>query len=702
MSDLITLNEHWDSWGVPSTLKVPGENKLMLQGIYPFEPPKPPADEKEIFFHQFKKEDQFWRRVGPPANWKDLTPLKKEKWMREETMRCFGTGAWIMVLGEAIWIPPSFWFLLNWFYTKVGYLSFRFSQLLEEYFEVFCETDPWCIGTFRFKKRRDGLTTRRMARTLWKALQTKDGWFGMQSKTGKDAKTVCWSTLMRGFRRLPLFFLPEMGGMTDPKTMLEFKKPSERITRANRDDLFNNADIFRDSEADDDLNTTLDWRDTVSDAYDGQQTVEITLDEFAKWKKASALDALYTCKRCCLLDGVRVGWIHSITSPPEKDGPELVDCEAVWNESNYDEVKDSGTWQIYRWFTSALDSYAGAIDQYGYCDRNKAEIAIRKEREAAPQRKKKAIMRQTVMTVEEIFEATDTNVFITAPEIKKWKKYLEGITYRDEDRKQLKYVYGNFIWRDGLEFEEVDFVPSENQDDFSFTGRWAIMNYPAVNSASNQWLTKLSKGQLLKYPPLDSEHVIGIDPYDFKRVDSDQASLGAAVIGKCFDFLGNGDINGIDALYNFRPPDPDMFYMDLLKGAIFYGAWANSESRNMKIFDAWEEWGYFEWFLPKDISNPKKRHIKGSPTTNPMIQEICSLIEAFTAVLLNKIWHEAIPADFLNFDPGLTKKSNITMAFGHMLIGFAKRRRLYRKKRKMSSDVQRELAEAIGECLFGV
>src|SRR5262249_18606062 len=154
----------------------------------------------------------------------------------------------------------------------------------------------------RFKKRRDGLTTRRMARKCWKAIQTEEGWFGMQSKTGTDVRDVCWRALMRGYNRLPLFFLPEQSGMSDPQKKLEFKKPSIRLTRTNREQVLG-MDVFRENMFDDELNTTIDWRDTTSDAYDGQQTNEVDLDEFTKWKKADPMEAAYTYIQSCTLDG---------------------------------------------------------------------------------------------------------------------------------------------------------------------------------------------------------------------------------------------------------------------------------------------------------------------------------------------------------------------------------------------------------------
>lgn len=683
-----------------NTYTLPGGRILLLQDTYPFELPELPHSEKHIFNYDKQPSEQVWQRQGPPRNWDDLSASKKEDWIEAETRRCFDTGAHIYINGLPIWIPPAYWFTLNWWYTKVGYLDFRVSQLLEEYFEIFCERDRWCIGTFTFKKRRDGKTTRRMARKVWKAIQTQNGWFGLQSKTGKDAKSVCWKILMRGWGRLPTFFIPEVSGMTDPKTLLELKKPSERITSSNRHHLFE-TDIFRQKIDDDDLNTTLDWRDTVADAYDGQQADEIDLDEFGKWVKASALEAAYTYIQSCTLDGVKVGMIHCYTSPPEKDNAGLKECQEMWDGADYKKIKDLQAFKFYRWLTSSLDSYAGAIDKFGYCDRDKADKMIVAARNAAPASKKKAIVRQTCRSIDEIFESIENDVFITAPEIRTRLNYLKVIEYKDPASKDRKYIYGNFEWVDGIEFGEVQFKPSENQEDFSWTGRWAIIYQPTRGGSGNTWREKMIKGKMCKLPPMDSEFVLGVDPYDFRRTDSAKPSNGAGVIGKCFNFFGNPRIDSIDALYNFRPKDPAVFYADQLKAAIYYGAWINGESRNMKIFDYIEDAGYFEYCLPKDVTNPAKKDIKGTPTTTNTIQEICSLTEALTATALNEVWHEAIAEDWLDFDPNVTKKSNITMAIGHMLIGFSKRRKVHRTERKpLPQQLANQYASALRDAFL--
>lgn len=668
---------------------------LMLQGIYPFQLPEVPTDKSLILNFDKPIEEQYWQRLGPPKDWNNLNLKQRQAWIELESERCFITGVWIMIKGKPVWLTPFFYWFLQWWYTTDGYFQFRKFQLLEEYFEVFCEEDRWCVGTLRFKKRRDGLTTRRMARTIWKAIQTRNGWFGMQSKTGKDVKETCWHILMTGFEKLPAIFLPTMSGNTDPKTKLQFKKPSERITKSNQEDLFS-SDLFRQEEDSDSLNTMVDWRDTTADAYDGQRLAEITIDEFDKWVKASSIDAIYTYIKSCTLDGIKVGMIHAISSPSERNTKQHNESIEMWEACDYTKIKDEPTFKIYRWFTSALDSYAGAIDKYGDCDRAIAKQMILAERNAAPERKRKQVIRQTPMYIDEIIDSVENDVFMCAPEIKTRRKFLQTIDYKDDQKTDRKYIFCNADWKDGIPDTTVIWRPSENQEDFSWTGRFCMSRSPkAYNEIAVR--TKMVNGKEIKIMPQESENVLGVDPFDFRRTDSDRPSTGAGMLGQCFDFYNEGGVGDIMLLYDYRPRDPNVFYEDMIKAAVAYQAFINPESRNMKFVDYAEDRGYFDWILPKDMSKKKKKNIKGSPTTVNLIQEMCTLIETFLSTHLAQLWYEMVCEELILFDPENTKRFNKVMAMGHMLLGFAKRRRFHKKK-PMATEETMSLAASLRDC----
>lgn len=607
-----------------------------------------------------------------------------------------------------VWLPPDAYHYLNWWKLKDGkYPKFRWSQLKEYYFERFSESVDLCVGTVRFKKRRDGLTSRRMQRKVWKAIQTKNAWCGMQSKTGKDVTTVCWKTLMAGWKYMPSFYKPTQSGTTDPKTKLEFSEPAARITRSNKIDIIDFDDL--DAAI---LDTVIDWRDTVSDAYDGQELLDLTLDEFAKWIKASILDAIYTYIKCVYRDGEKVGHIHAISSPSEKNNKAHEESLELWNIADYLLNKDIDAPKFFRWFTPATQSYADprCMDIYGFCDEGRAYDLIMAERAAAPESKKQAVIRQTPITIDEIFSSVDDVIWTNAEEMQKRKIYLIGTKYKDAEQTEPKYLVGNYEWKDGIPDTDVIFRLAPNQEKITDRGRWMIPYQPTSELINKR---RVIEGmQRTEWAPTaESENVLGIDPYDYRRTDSKEPSKGAGVMGKCFDFFNDPPLKDIiTGLYLYRPKNPHEYYEDMIKWCVHDNAYANAEARNANIIDYFEDRGYFRYLLAKDVKNRKKQDIKGSPTTAPLIQEMCSLIDNhFSPPIaigeknnMDFMWLELLLEDVLKLNPDDTKKAHLAMALGQMFLGFSKRRMLNKKRSGVQNSVAEEMAEALRDNLWGL
>lgn len=672
------------------------DRSILIQDTYKLILPPEPQFESDILFHDKKKGDQYWRRPTTPKPWKEMNAKEKDKHIERESIRVFETGVDFMNNGEIVHLPPEAYFFWAYWKMETGFAGFRKCQLLEYYFERFCENDPWSIGGVGYKKRRDGRTHRRMCKTYWKAIQSENSWLGIQSKTGTDAKDVCFKKLKLGWRNLPKYFKPPISGTSDPKTRLEFTRPATRLTK-------NNVHTALDMDEDDDsLNTTIDFRDTTDDAYDGQQLLEVTLDEFAKWDKASSLNAAYTYIKSCTLDGRKVGHIWAVSSPAEKNNKAHKQAIEWWEACDYEKVKDKEGWKFHRIFTSAIDSYAEAIDKYGDCDQEKAYKAIIDERNNAPESKKLAVIRQNPITIDEVLGSTDDYVWSNTKNMRDRKVYLMGSRFKDVKQTSPKYIFGNYEWIDGMQDTQVVFKAAPKQEVFTDKGRFAISAQPLAERINIYGHKKsISRGSFF-LPPKNSEFILGIDPYDYRRTDSPNPSNAGAVMGKCFDFFGIGDKGDITGCYNWRPATPEMFYEDMIKWAVYNGAFMNIEARNKNIIDYIEDRGYFDFLLPKNIRDAGKEDIKGNPTTTNLIQEMCSLMDTFYGEDANlmRLYLDMLLEDSLLFDPGDTKKSNLTMAFGQMFLGFQKRYLLFKTKRNFNKSSKLEYSKAVVSNFF--
>jgi hypothetical protein len=676
---------------------------IWLNDIYPYWTPEEP-DEKKILFSNLPVEEQYWRRTPIPANWEGLSHKVKTKFIEQEVDRMFVTGVWFMSKGRKVYLPPDAYFYFNYWRMKDGeFPKFRFSQLREIYFENFAEAISNCIGTFGFKKRRDGRTTRRMCRKLWKAIQpkNKNSKLGMQSKTGKDAKDICWEILMAGYRGLPIWVKPDQSGSSDPKTQLEFSKPAQRLSRHNVRKVL--EDVSNDDQS---LNTTINWRDTVADAYDGDELLDYTCDEAAKWVKANVLRAFTTYTKCFWKDGVKVGHWHGISSPNEKNGKEHDRSVALWSmgdPSKHLAINQDGTftvlkksWFILRYFTSALDGYGGACDKYGDCDAVLAKEMIEEEIANADPDMRAELKRQLPMTIEEILMNIEDLIFMSGPEMLARKMILDDMEFRDKEKQTPKYVYYNLQWKNGVRFTEVEMKQSKNQEEFSATGKFCFQRVPPEHMR-NKILKKKKLGVDYYYLPDDSENVIGIDPYDYRRTESGKGSEGACIGGCVLDYFEHGLKDKIFFSYLFRPKSPNDFYEDMLMAQWLLSAYGQVESKNKNIIDYYEDNGCFDLLLPKNIKQPKSEH-KGNATTAPLIDEICSLLDEYYSYEENieDMWMEFVLDDNLKLNPADTLKAHITMAMGQWRLGAVKRRLSMRtKKLKKHSETGTTLNRAV-------
>ena len=121
------------------------------------------------------------------------------------------------------------------------------------------------------KNRRSGFSFMSSSETVNQATLASDSRFGILSKTGADAKKMFTDKVVPIIRNYPFFFKPIQDGMDNPKTELAFRVPASKITRRNMDD--------EKTEEIDGLDTTIDWKNTADNSYDGEKLLLLVHDE---------------------------------------------------------------------------------------------------------------------------------------------------------------------------------------------------------------------------------------------------------------------------------------------------------------------------------------------------------------------------------------------------------------------------------------
>lgn len=96
----------------------------------------------------------------------------------------------------------------------------------------------------------------------------------------------------------PFFFKPIQDGMDKPKTELAYRVPASKITKKN-------MYLTEDQELEG-LDTTIDWKNTGDNSYDGEKLQLLLHDESGKWEKPDNILNNWRVTKTCLRLGSKV------------------------------------------------------------------------------------------------------------------------------------------------------------------------------------------------------------------------------------------------------------------------------------------------------------------------------------------------------------------------------------------------------------
>jgi hypothetical protein len=97
----------------------------------------------------------------------------------------------------------------------------------------------------------------------------------------------------------PFFFKPIQDGMDRPKSELAYRVPAKKFTRKK----------MREREEVDDmqgLDTTIDWKNTGDNSYDGEKLNLLVHDESGKWERPDNIKNNWRVTKTCLRLGSRI------------------------------------------------------------------------------------------------------------------------------------------------------------------------------------------------------------------------------------------------------------------------------------------------------------------------------------------------------------------------------------------------------------
>jgi hypothetical protein len=512
-------------------------------------------------------------------------------------------GFWFINNGNPTYITGTHYMYLQWTKIDIGLPDFRESNRIFYIFWEACKADSRAFGMCYLKNRRSGFSFMSSAETSNTGTIVRDARLGILSKTGSDAKKMFTDKVVPIVRNYPFFFKPIQDGMDNPKTELAFRVPASKITRKNMDE-----------ERDDDiegLDTTIDWKNTADNSYDGEKLLLLVHDESGKWEKPENILNNWRVTKTCLRLGRRIigkCMMGSTSNALSKGGENF---KKLFYDS--DPIKRSANGQtksgLYSLFIPMEWNMEGFIDEYGWPvfeDPKKPIMGIDGEEITMGVitywNNEVAAMKSDSDALNEYyrqFPRTESHAFRDESKSSLFNltKIYQQIDYNDAMIKDRVLTTGYFHWKNGEKDSEVIWTPDPK-------GRFIVSWVPDAKMRNN-----VIKKDGKFYPGNKDIGVFGCDPYDISGVVGGGGSAGA-LHGITNFHMESAPTNHFFLEYIARPQTAEIFFEDVLMACFFYGMPILVENNKQRLLYHFKNRGY----RPFSMNRPDKHTSKLSKT----------------------------------------------------------------------------------------
>lgn len=537
-------------------------------------------------------------------------------------------GYWFMNNGKPSYITGSHYMYLQWSKTDVGLPDFRESNRIFYIFWEACKADSRCFGMCYLKNRRSGFSYMSSAETSNIGTLASDARLGILSKTGSDAKTMFTDKVVPIVNNYPFFFSPVRDGMTNPKTEIAFRVPASKITKKNMDE--------ENVEEIDGLDTTIDWKNTADNSYDGEKLLLLVHDESGKWQKPdNILNNWRVTKTCLRLGSKIIGkcMMGSTSNALDKGGDNY---KKMFFDSDVKKRSANGQTKsgLYSLFIPMEWNFEGYIDEYGFpvfedpikpvkgIDGEMIKIGVitywKNEVEALKNDSDalNEFYRQFPRTTSHAFRDESKQSLFNLTKI------YHQIDYNDSLLKDRVITRGNFHWKDGKLDSEVVWSPERN-------GRFLVSWIPE-KALQNRVIMKNGT----KYPGNDHIGAFGCDSYDISGVVGGGGSNGA-LHGMTKFHMENAPTNEFFLEYVSRPQTAEIFFEDVLMALVFYGMPVLAENNKPRLLYHLKNRGYRGFSMNRPDKHKSKLsktelELGGIPNSSEDVKQAhASAIESF-------------------------------------------------------------------------
>ena len=578
-----------------------------------------------------KKEEQHWEQLKIPKelekiksvfDWNKYPDHFKEKWYdyvdnefkrREEGFSFYNNGV-------PTYITGTHYMYLQWSKIDVGAPDFRESNRLFFIFWEACKADSRCYGMCYLKNRRSGFSFMSSSEIVNQATISSDSRFGILSKSGADAKTMFTDKVVPISLNYPFFFKPIQDGMDRPKTELAYRVPASKFTRRKLDSQENPEEL-------EGLDTTIDWKNTGDNSYDGEKLKLLVHDESGKWLRPdNILNNWRVTKTCLRLGSKIIGkcMMGSTSNALDKGGENF---KRLYYDSDVKKRNRNGQTSsgLYSLFIPMEWSYEGFIDTYGIpvfdtpekpvkgVDGNIIDYGVLEHWQNEVDGLKNdpdglnEYYRQFPKTEQHAFrDETKQSLFNLT-------KIYEQIDYNEDLRNTSVLTRGSFQWENGILDSRVIFHPNKD-------GRFLVSWIPPKHLQNN---VIIKDG--LKHPGNEHCGAFGCDSYDISGTVDSRASNGA-LSGLTKFSMEDVPPNRFFLEYIARPQTSEIFFEEVLMAMVFYGMPILAENNKPRLLYHIKRRGYRGYSInrPDKVYNnlsPFEREVGGIPNSSQDIMQ---------------------------------------------------------------------------------
>ena len=617
-------NEKYDMIVISKTGQI--GDIINIEGLIIALPPAP----KDCYSRSTAKADQHWERKPYPKElskiqsifqWNDKPVEFKNRWVDyiEQEFDYRELGYWFMNNGTPTYITGSHYMYLQWSSIDIGYADFREANRVYWIFWEACKADNRSYGIIYLKIRRSGFSFMSSSECINIATLASDARVGILSKTGADAKKMFTDKVVPINTRLPFFFRPVMDGMDRPKTELAYRVPASKITKKNM--------VLNDDDEVEGLDTSVDWKNTEDNSYDGEKLVFLAHDESAKWIKPNNILNNWRVTKTCLRLGAKIigkcmmGSTSNALSKGGDNYKKLYEDSLVTRRNKNGQTK-SGLYSLFipmEWnMEGFIDLYGmpvfrkpdtpikgvdGAMITNGAIDYWEAEVdSLKDDADALNE-----FYRQFPRTESHAFRDESKQALFSLTKI------YQQIDFNDSQINGQLATRGSFHWKDGEQDTKVIWTPDQR-------GRFLVSWFPPPNMQNN---THGRNGA--KYPGNEHLGSFGCDSYDISAVVDGRGSNGA-LHGQTKFHMDDAPTNQFFLEYIARPQTAEIFFEEVLMACVFYGMPMLAENNKARLLYHFKNRGYRAFSLnrpdrPTNKLSRTEKELGGIPNSSEDIKQ---------------------------------------------------------------------------------